>query len=53
MKLYFPSNSAGAMLVEESPVKDAKFDKSKGLWTVTIEDSEITYQVPENTCQVH
>lgn len=35
---------AGANLVEESPVQDAKFDKSTGLWTVTIEDSETTYQ---------
>ena len=29
---------AGANLLEEHPVKDATFDKSKGMWTVNIEN---------------
>ena len=36
---------SGAELIENTPVKDAHFDKSTGLWTVTIEDSDVTYQV--------
>ena len=31
---------AGAELLEEHPVKDATFDKSKGLWTVNIESGK-------------
>ena len=36
---------AGVDLREEHPVKDVKFDKEKGLWTVTIENSKETFQV--------
>ena len=31
---------AGAELLEEHPVKDAVFNKSKGLWTVNIESGK-------------
>ena len=37
--------SNGAKLIENCPVKDAHFEKATGLWTVTIEDSDVTYQV--------
>lgn len=40
-----PLCRAGATLVENSPVKDAKFNKNAGLWTVFIEDSDVTYEV--------
>ena len=36
---------SGAELIENCPVKDAHFDKATGLWTVTVEDSDVTYQV--------
>ena len=31
---------AGAELLEEHPVKDATFDKLKGLWSVNIENGK-------------
>ena len=34
----------GVDLKEEHPVKDVKFNKEKGLWTVTIENSQETFQ---------
>ncbi len=30
----------GAELLEGHPVKDAKFDKNSGLWTVYLENNE-------------
>ena len=33
----------GADLQEESGVSDAKFDDSKGLWTIMLEDKPTTY----------
>ncbi|KAL5489663.1 hypothetical protein EMCRGX_G018781 [Ephydatia muelleri] len=38
------AQKSGAELIENTPVKDAHFDKTTGLWTVTIEDSDVTYQ---------
>lgn len=35
----------GVDLREDHPVKDVKFDKESGLWTVTIEKSSETFQV--------
>ena len=40
---------AGAELRESHAVKSAVFDKSKGLWTVTVEGSEETFTV-SHTC---
>ena len=31
--------------MEDTPVKDAVFDKEKGLWTVLIDNSSTTYTV--------
>ena len=36
--------SAGAQLKDNAPVTDAVFDSSIGLWTVTIEGSEVKYK---------
>ncbi len=36
---------AGAQLFEDNPVSNATFDKKSGMWTVTIEKTEKTYQV--------
>jgi hypothetical protein len=33
----------GADLKEEQPVADAKFDSNTGLWTVSIEESDVTF----------
>ena len=35
---------AGADLRENSSVNNAKFDSSKGLWTVSLVNSDTTYQ---------
>jgi flavin-dependent dehydrogenase len=36
--------SVGATLKEENTVSDASFDESTGLWTVTVEESEVKYK---------
>ena len=38
---------SGAELHENCAVKDATFNKEKGLWKVFIEDSETTYEVSD------
>ena len=34
----------GAELLESTPVKDAVFDSSAGMWNVLIEDSDVQYR---------
>ncbi|XP_060579987.1 conditioned medium factor receptor 1-like [Ruditapes philippinarum] len=40
----------GADLKEEQPVADAKFDSNTGLWTVSIEESDVTFTARVLVC---
>ena len=48
------NHRAGADLQEKSPVADAKFDQSEGLWTISVEDSDKTFKarVPFHTTYI-
>ena len=48
-----PPPRAGAELKENHAVKTATFDKSKGLWTVSLEKSDETFTVSTSGTQYY